>query len=96
MESQQMNLDVISNNLANVNTTGYKMSKLQFQDLLYQTTRAAGSDQGGGNRYGDAQTQVLGDQSPDRGRDRLHAKEDHQVESNCSGTHPAGPENCKP
>ncbi len=46
MESQQMNLDVISNNLANVNTTGYKMSKLQFQDLLYQTTRAAGSDQG--------------------------------------------------
>ena len=44
-----MNLDVISNNLANVNTTGYKMSKLQFQDLLYQTTRAAGSDQGAGN-----------------------------------------------
>lgn len=49
MESQQMNLDVISNNLANVNTTGYKESKLQFQDLLYQTTRAAGSQQGGGN-----------------------------------------------
>jgi flagellar basal-body rod protein FlgG len=50
MESQQMNLDVISNNLANVSTTGYKMSKLQFQDLLYQTTRAAGSDQGAGNQ----------------------------------------------
>ncbi len=49
MESQQMNLDVISNNLANVNTTGYKESKLQFQDLLYETTRAAGSQQGGGN-----------------------------------------------
>ena len=49
MESQQMNLDVISNNLANVNTTGFKDSKLQFQDLLYQTTRAAGSQQGGGN-----------------------------------------------
>ncbi|HTR42085.1 MAG TPA: flagellar basal-body rod protein FlgG [Pseudomonadales bacterium] len=49
MESQQMNLDVISNNLANVNSTGYKESKLQFQDLLYQTTRAAGSQQGGGN-----------------------------------------------
>jgi len=44
-----MNLDVISNNLANVNTTGYKESKLEFQDLLYQTTRAAGSQQGGGN-----------------------------------------------
>jgi flagellar basal-body rod protein FlgG len=50
MESQQMNLDVISNNLANVNTNGYKMSKLQFQDLLYQTTRAAGADQGAGNQ----------------------------------------------
>jgi flagellar basal-body rod protein FlgG len=50
MESQQLNLDVISNNLANVNTTGFKESKLQFQDLLYQTTRAAGSDQGAGNQ----------------------------------------------
>jgi flagellar basal-body rod protein FlgG len=50
MESQQMNLDNISNNLANVNTTGFKKSKLEFQDLLYQTTRAAGSQQGGGNQ----------------------------------------------
>jgi flagellar basal-body rod protein FlgG len=48
MQSQQMNLDVISNNLANVNTTGYKKSKIEFQDLLYQTTRAAGSEQGNG------------------------------------------------
>jgi len=50
MESQQMNLDNISNNLANVNTTGFKKSKLEFQDLLYQTTRAAGSQQGGDNQ----------------------------------------------
>jgi flagellar basal-body rod protein FlgG len=50
MQSQQMNLDVISNNLANVNTTGFKESKLEFQDLLYQTTRAAGSETGGGNQ----------------------------------------------
>jgi flagellar basal-body rod protein FlgG len=49
MESQQMNLDVISNNLANVNTTGFKKSKVEFQELLYQTTRAAGADQGSGN-----------------------------------------------
>ena len=49
MQSQQMNLDVISNNLANVNTTGFKKSKIEFQDLLYQTTRAAGAEQGGGN-----------------------------------------------
>jgi flagellar basal-body rod protein FlgG len=49
MESQQMNLDVISNNLANVNTTGYKKSKVEFQELLYQTSRAPGADQGSGN-----------------------------------------------
>lgn len=50
MESQQMNLDVIANNLANVNTTGYKKSKIEFQDLLYQTTRTAGAEQGAGNQ----------------------------------------------
>ncbi len=50
MQSQQTNLDVIANNLANVNTTGFKKNKAEFQDLLYQTTRAAGSDQGGGNQ----------------------------------------------
>jgi len=45
-----MNLDVISNNLANVNTTGFKKSKIEFQDLLYETTRAAGANQGGSNQ----------------------------------------------
>jgi len=49
MQSQQMNLDVISNNLANVNTTGFKKSKIEFQELLYQTSRAPGADQGSGN-----------------------------------------------
>jgi flagellar basal-body rod protein FlgG len=49
MESQQMNLDVISNNLANVNTTGFKKSKIEFEDLLYQTQRAPGSEAGAGN-----------------------------------------------
>jgi flagellar basal-body rod protein FlgG len=50
MQSQQMNLDVISNNLANANTTGFKASKLQFQDLLYENAKEAGSQQGGGNQ----------------------------------------------
>jgi flagellar basal-body rod protein FlgG len=49
MQSQQMNLDVISNNLANVNTTGFKKSKVEFQELLYQTSRAPGAEQGAGN-----------------------------------------------
>ncbi|HHW13017.1 MAG TPA: flagellar basal-body rod protein FlgG [Firmicutes bacterium] len=43
MIAQQTNIDIISNNLANVNTVGYKKSRAQFQDLLYQTIRAAGS-----------------------------------------------------
>ena len=43
MEAQQMNLDIIANNLANVNTTGFKKSKIEFQDLLYETKRQAGA-----------------------------------------------------
>jgi len=50
MQSQQTNLDVIANNLANVNTTGFKKSKAEFQDLLYQTGRSAGAEAGGGNQ----------------------------------------------
>lgn len=48
MQSQQTNLDIISNNLANVNTTGFKKDKAEFQDLLYQTSRMPGSEQGNG------------------------------------------------
>jgi len=37
MKAQQFNVDVISNNLANVNTTGYKKERVEFKDLLYET-----------------------------------------------------------
>ncbi|PLX16355.1 MAG: flagellar basal-body rod protein FlgG [Candidatus Muiribacterium halophilum] len=43
MEAQDLNISVISNNLANVNTTGFKKSRAEFQDLLYQTIREAGT-----------------------------------------------------
>ncbi len=43
MNVQQINLDNIANNLANVNTTGFKKSRGEFQDLLYQTLTAPGS-----------------------------------------------------
>jgi flagellar basal-body rod protein FlgG len=43
MESQQFNIDVIANNLANVNTNGYKTVRADFEDLLYQTLRPAGA-----------------------------------------------------
>jgi flagellar basal-body rod protein FlgG len=43
MKSQSLNIDVISNNLANVNTNGFKTSRADFQDLLYETLRQAGT-----------------------------------------------------
>lgn len=43
MQAQQLNLDTIANNLANVNTTGFKRTRVDFQDLLYQTYRAPGT-----------------------------------------------------
>ncbi|MDD7417700.1 MAG: flagellar basal-body rod protein FlgG [Treponemataceae bacterium] len=43
MNGQQTNIDVISNNLSNVNTTGYKKQRAEFEDLLYQTMKTAGT-----------------------------------------------------
>ncbi len=43
MQAQALNLDVISNNLANVNTSGFKKSRAEFQDLLYETILPAGT-----------------------------------------------------
>jgi flagellar basal-body rod protein FlgG len=43
MLAQQTNVEVISNNLANLNTTSFKRSRVEFQDLLYQDQRRVGS-----------------------------------------------------
>ncbi len=43
MTGQQFNIDTISNNLSNVNTTGFKQNRPDFEDLLYQTLRLAGT-----------------------------------------------------
>jgi flagellar basal-body rod protein FlgG len=48
MAAQQLNIDVVANNMANVNTTGFKKSRAEFQDLLYQTIRAPGGQSGNG------------------------------------------------
>jgi flagellar basal-body rod protein FlgG len=42
MSAQQLNVEVISNNIANINTTGFKRSRAEFTDLLYQTERLQG------------------------------------------------------
>src|SRR5215813_12202075 len=47
MVGEQTKVDVIANNLANVNTTGFRRSRAEFQDLIYQTMRAPGGSTGG-------------------------------------------------
>jgi flagellar basal-body rod protein FlgG len=42
MSAQQQNIEVISHNIANINTTGFKRSRAEFTDLLYQTERLQG------------------------------------------------------
>jgi len=46
MAAQQYNIDTIANNLANVNTTGFRSNQARFQDLIYQQVRAAGTPVG--------------------------------------------------
>lgn len=50
LETQQTSMDVISNNLANVNTTGFKRSRAVFEDLMYQTMRQPGAAVGAANQ----------------------------------------------
>ena len=44
MQAQQTNAEVISNNIANMSTTGFKRRRAEFQDLIYQNLRRVGSD----------------------------------------------------
>ncbi len=48
MYAQQLNLEVISNNIANMNTVGFKRQRAEFQDLLYQNHARMGADAGNG------------------------------------------------
>jgi flagellar basal-body rod protein FlgG len=43
MDAQQANIDTIAHNLANVNTVGFKRSRVEFEDLVYEQVKAAGS-----------------------------------------------------
>jgi flagellar basal body rod protein FlgG len=43
MNAQQANIDNVAHNLANVTTTGFKKSRVEFEDLVYQELRTAGS-----------------------------------------------------
>ncbi len=50
MVAMQTHIDTLSNNLANVNTTGFKKSRAEFEDLMYQTLRIAGTQNVAGGR----------------------------------------------
>ena len=49
MSAQQTNVEVIANNIANINTTGFKRGKAEFTDLLYETERLQGVSSRGAN-----------------------------------------------
>ncbi len=51
MASQEANVNTISNNLANVNTTGFKKSRTEFDDLLYETVQEAGARSSAESEY---------------------------------------------
>jgi flagellar basal-body rod protein FlgG len=48
MRAQELSMDTIANNLANINTTGFKTSHISFQDMLYSSLRTPGADSGEG------------------------------------------------
>ncbi|HPL62858.1 MAG: flagellar basal-body rod protein FlgG [Syntrophales bacterium] len=50
MEAKQISLDVIANNLANMSTTGFKKSRPEFQDLMYQILKKPGTDTSTGSQ----------------------------------------------
>ncbi|MEK6624628.1 MAG: flagellar hook-basal body complex protein, partial [Bdellovibrionota bacterium] len=51
MAAQEVNVSTISNNIANINTTGYKKDRAEFDDLLYETVTMAGGRSSNNTRY---------------------------------------------
>ena len=51
MSAQEQQVNSISNNIANANTTGYKSQRTEFEDLMYQTVKEAGGRSSGDSEY---------------------------------------------
>jgi flagellar basal-body rod protein FlgG len=51
MNSQETNVNTIANNIANVNTTGFKQGRTEFEDLLYETVQESGAKSGSDSEY---------------------------------------------
>lgn len=59
MYAQQVNIEVISNNIANVNTTGFKKNKAEFEDLMYQEVQIHPQTSATPGIYGDTDNKIL-------------------------------------
>ncbi|CEI84293.1 flagellar basal-body rod protein FlgG [Oceanobacillus oncorhynchi subsp. incaldanensis] len=79
MKNSQTKLDVIGNNIANVNTSGYKKSNINFQDMLSQTTSAA---QGPGNGRGGINASQVGLGSQEGAISNTHTPGSRQTTNN--------------
>ncbi|MBD3335978.1 MAG: flagellar basal-body rod protein FlgG [Candidatus Eisenbacteria bacterium] len=79
MLAQQMSMDTIAHNLANVNTTGYKRMRLSFEDLLYEKLRPATSQSG---ETGTPQPLELGHGSRVVGAERIYAQGESETTNN--------------
>ncbi len=80
MAAQQMFVDTIANNLANINTTGFKKARARFEDLLYQTTRPAGLPTGAGT--GTPMATQVGHGARIVGTEKLFSQGDTEVTGN--------------
>ena len=67
MSAQQTNVEVIANNLANINTTGFKRGKAEFSDLLYEAERLQGVSNRGIGQYRGARGRAARPRRPDGG-----------------------------
>ena len=78
LEAQQTQLDVVSNNLANVGTTGFKKSRAVFEDLMYQNLRQVGGQTSDQTRLPSGLQVGTGVQ---RGRYRAHASQGNMTKT---------------
>ncbi len=80
MAAQALNVDVISNNLANINTTGFKRGRANFEDLMYQQINSPGTQNSAGNQVPNGIQVGLGVRAA--GVDRIQAEGNFQQTGN--------------
>ena len=81
LDAQQMRMSVISNNLANVNTSGFKRDRANFEDMLYQNLR-----QPGGQTSANSQAGHRGSDCVDRKNAQPRQHGDHQKRTGCGNS----------